>query len=278
VCLDTQDTDEIVRIVEAMAPVYGGVNLEDIAAPRCFEIEERLRESLDIPVFHDDQHGTAIVVLAALHNALRLVDKRMEDIRVTLVGAGAAGVAITKLLLREEVGDVLVCDRHGIIHDGEEQSDGSKQWLAEHTNAEHRSGTILDALDGADVFVGVSGPDLFDASELTRMNDDAIVFALANPDPEVDPTGAMDHAAVVATGRSDYPNQINNVLAFPGIFRGALDARARNITEDMKVAAARAIADVVRPDELHPSYIIPSVFNSDVAPAVARTASATAQA
>ena len=277
VCLDTQDTDEIVRIVEAMAPVYGGVNLEDIAAPRCFEIEERLRESLDIPVFHDDQHGTAIVVLAALTNALRLVDKRMEDIRVTLVGAGAAGVAITKLLLRENVGDVLVCDRHGIIHDGERQRDSSKQWLAEHTNRHGRSGGIVDALDGTDVFIGVSGPNLFDASELDRMNDRAIVFALANPDPEVDPTAAMDHAAVVATGRSDYPNQINNVLAFPGIFRGALDARARNITEDMKVAAAKAIADVVSPDELHPSYIIPSVFNSDVAPAVAEAVRSTAR-
>jgi malate dehydrogenase (oxaloacetate-decarboxylating) len=276
VCLDTQDSDEIVAIVEAMAPVYGGVNLEDIAAPRCFEIEERLRHSLDIPVFHDDQHGTAIVVLAALTNALRLVDKQMADVRVAMVGAGAAGVAITKLLLREGVGEMLVCDRHGIIHDGEEQSDSSKQWLAEHTNPDRRAGTIVDALDGADVFIGVSGPDLFDASELARMNDDAIVFALANPDPEVDPTAAMEHAAVVATGRSDYPNQINNVLAFPGIFRGALDARAHNITEDMKVAAARAIADVVAPDELHPAYIIPSVFNTAVAPAVADAVRATA--
>ncbi len=269
VCLDTQDTEEIIAIVEALAPVYGGVNLEDIAAPRCFEIERRLRESLDIPVFHDDQHGTAIVVLAALTNALRLVGKDIADISVTLTGAGAAGVAITKLLLREGVGDVVVCDRDGIIHDGEAQSDDSKQWLAEHTNQQSRTGGVLDALDGADVFIGVSGPDLFEASEITRMNDDAIVFALANPDPEVDPMQAMDHATVVATGRSDYPNQINNVLAFPGIFRGALDARARNITEDMKVAAAHAIADVVDGDELHPSYIIPSVFNADVAPAVA---------
>ncbi len=278
VCLDTQDPDEIVAIVEALAPVYGGVNLEDISAPRCFEIEERLRTSLDIPVFHDDQHGTAIVVLAALTNALRLVDKKIEDVGVTLVGAGAAGVAITKLLQREQVGDVLVCDRSGIIHDGDAQADPSKQWLAENTNRDGRTGGLLDALDGADVFIGVSGPDLFDASELARMADDAIVFALANPDPEVDPTGALEHAAVVATGRSDYPNQINNVLAFPGIFRGALDARARHITEDMKVAVARAIADVVGSDELHPAYIIPSVFNTDVAPAVADAVRATAEA
>jgi len=277
VCLDTKDSDEIVSIVEAMAPVYGGINLEDIAAPRCFDVEERLQASLDIPVFHDDQHGTAIVVLAALTNALRLVDKQMSDVRVAMVGAGAAGVAISKLLLREQVGEVVVCDRHGIIHGDRELGDASKEWLAEHTNHDGRTGTMLDALDGADVFIGVSGPDLFEASELARMNDDAIVFALANPDPEVDPTGAAEHAAVVATGRSDYPNQINNVLAFPGIFRGALDARARNITEEMKVAAARAIADVVGADELHPSYIIPSVFNTDVAPAVADAVRATAE-
>ncbi len=270
VCLDTQDTDEIVAIVQALAPVYGGVNLEDIAAPRCFEIEERLRESLDIPVFHDDQHGTAIVVLAALHNALRLVGKDLADIHVTMAGAGAAGVAITKLLLREGVADVVVCDSRGVIHADRELGDSSKEWLAANTNRAGRTGGLVDALDGADVFIGVSGPDLFDASELARMADDPIVFALANPDPEVDPTEAMAYAAVVATGRSDYPNQINNVLAFPGIFRGALDARARHITEDMKVAAARAIADVVDQDDLHPAHIIPSVFDADVAPAVAR--------
>ena len=267
VCLDTTDPDEIVRIVEAMAPVYGGVNLEDIAAPRCFEVEERLRASLDIPVFHDDQHGTAIVVLAALRNALRVVDKPMGDARVTLVGAGAAGAAITRLLLAEGVGDVVVVDREGILHDPEAEPDGSRRWLAEHTNRDRRHGDVLDALDGADVFIGVSGPDLFDASELRRMNDDGIVFALANPDPEVDPVAAREHVAVVATGRSDNPNQINNVLAFPGIFRGALDARARAITEEMKVAAAHAIADVV--DDLHPSLIIPSVFDTRVVPAVA---------
>ena len=269
VCLKTTDTEEIIRAVEAVEPVYGGVNLEDIAAPRCFEIEERLRESLDIPVFHDDQHGTAIVTLAALTNALRLVDKQIGDVRVAMTGAGAAGVAITKLLQHEGVGDVLVSDRDGILHPGREDLDASKQWLAEHTNVEARAGSIVESLDGADVFIGVSGPNLFEPDELGRMNDDAVVFAMANPDPEVDPLGAAEHAAVVATGRSDYPNQINNVLAFPGIFRGALDARAHNITEGMKVTAARAIADVVDADELHPSYIIPSVFNTEVASAVA---------
>ncbi|MDX1511629.1 MAG: NAD-dependent malic enzyme [Nitriliruptorales bacterium] len=269
VCLATKDTDEIVRIVEAMAPVYGGINLEDIAAPKCFEIEERLRESLDIPVFHDDQHGTAIVVLAALTNALRLVDKAIGDVRIAMVGAGAAGVAIAKLLLAEGAGDVLVSDRHGILGPESTDLDDAKQWLADNTNQEGRTGSIVDSLAGSDVFIGVSGPDLFDASELAAMNDDAIVFALANPDPEVDPTAAAEHAAVVATGRSDYPNQINNVLAFPGVFRGALDAHAREISEEMKVAAARAIASVVTDDELHPSYIIPSVFNREVAPAVA---------
>jgi malate dehydrogenase (oxaloacetate-decarboxylating) len=278
VCLDTTDTDEIVRIVEAIAPVYGGINLEDIAAPRCFEIEERLRKSLDIPVFHDDQHGTAIVTLAALINALRVVGKQIGDVRVAMSGAGAAGVAITKLLQHEGVGDVVVCDRHGIIHADRDNLDDSKRALAAHTNAEGRTGTILDALDGADVFIGVSGPNLFDASELVRMNDDAIVFAMANPDPEVDPLEAADYAAVVATGRSDYPNQINNVLAFPGVFRGALDSRARSITKEMNVAAAHAIAAVITADELHATYIIPSAFNSAVAPAVAEAVKLAARA
>jgi malate dehydrogenase (oxaloacetate-decarboxylating) len=269
VCLATQDPDEIVRTVEAIAPVYGGINLEDIAAPACFDIEARLRASLDIPVFHDDQHGTAIVVLAALHNALRLVGKGIGDVRVAMSGAGAAGIAITRLLLAEGVGDVIVCDRSGIICDPHPEADASKVWVTENTNDERRTGTLVDALAGADVFIGVSAPDVLRPDDLRQMNDDAIVFALANPDPEVDPEGAREHAAVVATGRSDYPNQINNVLAFPGVFRGALDSRARNISERMKVAAARAIADVVREDELHPTYIIPSVFNANVAPAVA---------
>jgi malate dehydrogenase (oxaloacetate-decarboxylating) len=278
VCLDTTDTDEIVRAVELIAPVYGGINLEDIAAPRCFEVEARLRASLDIPVFHDDQHGTAIVVLAALLNALQVVGKEMDAIRVVMSGAGAAGVAIVKILQAEGCGDVAVADRQGIIHAGREDLDDSKRWLAEHTNAEARSGTLREAVAGADVFVGVSGPGVLDAADIATMADGAIVFALANPDPEVDPAGAREHAAVVATGRSDEPNQINNVLAFPGIFRGALDAGARSITEEMKTAAAHAIAAVVHDGERGPSYIIPSVFNPEVAPAVAEAVRAAAAA
>jgi len=277
VCLDTKDPDEIVAIVEAMAPTYGGINLEDIAAPKCFDIEARLRESLDIPVFHDDQHGTAIVTLAALINALRIVDKKVEDITVTMAGAGAAGIAVAKLLMAEGVGEIMLSDRHGLIHEGREDLNDSKRWIAEHTNRSGRTGTLVDSLKGTDVFVGVSGPDLFEAKELAAMNDDAIVFAMANPDPEVDPDGSHEYAAVVATGRSDYPNQINNVLAFPGVFRGALDANARSITEEMKVAAARAIAGVVSDDDLHPTYIIPSVFKADVAPAVAEAVASIAR-
>ncbi|MEX0592988.1 MAG: NAD-dependent malic enzyme [Nitriliruptoraceae bacterium] len=269
VCLATKDVDEIVRAVEMIAPTYGGINLEDIAAPKCFEIEERLRASLDIPVFHDDQHGTAIVVLAALRNALRLVGKDMANIAVAMAGAGAAGVAIAKLLESEGVGEMVVTDRSGILHAGRSGLDASKQWLVDHTNSRGCSGTIGDALAGADVFIGVSGPGIIGAGELANMADNAIVFALANPDPEVDPAVAREYAAVVATGRSDYPNQINNVLAFPGVFRGALDARARHITEPMKIAAAHAIADVVSEDELRADYIVPSVFNEKVVTAVA---------
>jgi malate dehydrogenase (oxaloacetate-decarboxylating) len=269
VCLDVSDPEDIIRVVEAIAPVYGGINLEDIAAPKCFEIEERLRESLDIPVFHDDQHGTAIVVLAAMHNALRLVGKDLADVTVAMSGAGAAGVAIAKLLLREGVGDIVVADSRGILGPGRDGLNGSKAWLAANTNQQGRSGDLRRAIDGADVFIGVSGPDVLQPADLTVMAPDSIVFALANPDPEVDPAGAREHAAVVATGRSDHPNQINNVLAFPGVFRGALDARARFITEEMKVAAARALADVIGPDELRAAYIIPSPFDERVAPAVA---------
>jgi malate dehydrogenase (oxaloacetate-decarboxylating) len=276
VCLDTKDVDEIVAIVKAIAPVYGGVNLEDISAPRCFEIEERLRAELDIPVFHDDQHGTAIVVLAALRNALRVVGKELSDITVGLIGAGAAGLACSKLLVAEGVGDIIAGDRDGIIGPGSIATDPARQWFLEHTNREGRTGDLLGVLDGADVFLGVSGPNIFAASELARMAKDPIVFALANPTSEVDPVEARRYAKVVATGRSDHPNQINNVLAFPGVFRGALDARARFITEEMKVAAARAIADVIAPEELRPDYIIPSVFNErvvkDVADAVRRVA------
>ncbi|ASO22853.1 malate dehydrogenase (oxaloacetate-decarboxylating) [Actinoalloteichus hoggarensis] len=269
VCLDTQDTEEIIRTVELLAPVYGGINLEDIAAPRCFEIERRLREKLDIPVFHDDQHGTAIVVLGALRNALRVVGKDIGDCRVVVCGVGAAGSAIIRLLLRDKPGDVVAVDIDGIVHQEREGLGDHLQWIAEHTNAEQRTGSLHDALVGADVFIGVSAPNLFGAEQVATMADSAIVFALANPDPEVDPLEAQQHAAVVATGRSDYPNQINNVLAFPGFFRGMLDAQAHSITDSMLLAAADAIADVADGERLNASFIVPSVFDTTVAPAVA---------
>ena len=269
-CLDSNDPDEIVRAVELIAPGFGGINLEDIAAPRCFEIEERLRRSLDIPVFHDDQHGTAIVVLAALTNALKVVGKQMPGIRVAMSGAGAAGVAVARLLKAAGVADIVALDRGGIIGPHRTFTETSKQWMQAHTNREAKSGDVLAALEGADVFIGLSGPDLFDSAEIRRMTADPIVFGLANPDPEFDPQAARDYAPVVATGRSDFPNQINNVLAFPGVFRGTLDARARSITESMKVAAAVAIASVVRPEQLTASYIIPSVFNPEVVDQVAK--------
>ena len=268
VCLATQDVDEIVRIVECIAPVYGGINLEDISAPRCFEVESRLREALDIPVFHDDQHGTATVVFAALLNALRVVGKKMQDIRVVVLGVGAAGVAITKLLLAEGVGDVIGVNRHGILSESDPSLDEPRRWLAAHTNVEKRTGTLADAMAGADVLVGVSGPNLVSEEHLKAMAPDSIVFALANPDPEVDPVLARRYAAIVATGRSDEPNQINNVLAFPGIFRGLLDVGAKQVTEEVEIAAGRAIADVVSSDELSPVYIVPTVFNPSVVPAV----------
>ncbi|GLZ55081.1 NAD-dependent malic enzyme [Actinomycetospora sp. NBRC 106378] len=267
VCLDTQDTEEIIRTVEVLAPVYGGINLEDIAAPRCFEIEERLRASLDIPVFHDDQHGTAVVVLGALRNALRVVGKRAEDCRIVVCGVGAAGSAIIRLLLPLQPADLIAVDVDGIIHEGRPGLHPSLQWVAERTNAENRTGDVHDALPGADVFIGVSAPNLLHADDVKAMASDAIVFALANPDPEIDPGVAQHHAAVVATGRSDYPNQINNVLAFPGIFRGLLDAQARTITDAMLLAASAAIADVVA--EPNPLFIVPSVFDATVSPAVA---------
>jgi malate dehydrogenase (oxaloacetate-decarboxylating) len=267
VCLDTQDTEEIIRTVQILAPGYGGINLEDIAAPRCFEIESRLRELLDIPVFHDDQHGTAVVVLGALRNALRVVGKDIADCKIVVCGAGAAGSAIIRLLESSKPGDVLAVDVDGIVHPGRPGLDDNLAWLAEHTNSAGVTGTLADALVGADVFIGVSAPNLFGAAELETMADRAIVFALANPDPEIDPAIAARHAAVVATGRSDYPNQINNVLAFPGIFRGLLDAQARDITDAMLLAASAAIADVVA--EPNPSFIVPSVFDPAVAKAVA---------
>ncbi|HTF54831.1 MAG TPA: NAD-dependent malic enzyme [Pseudonocardia sp.] len=270
VCLDTQDTEQIIETVRVLAPVYGGINLEDIAAPRCFEIEARLREMLDIPVFHDDQHGTAIVVLGALRNALRVVGKPLSNCRVVVCGVGAAGSAIIRLMLPERPGDVLAVDLDGIVHPGRAglESDPNLTWVAENTNAERQSGSLADAMVGADVFIGVSAPNLFGEAELKTMNSNAVVFALANPDPEVDPVLAGRHAAVVATGRSDYPNQINNVLAFPGVFRGLLDAQAHTITDAMLRAAAAAIASVVA--EPNPSFIVPSVFDLTVATEVAR--------
>ena len=269
VCLDTQDTDEIVRTVQLLAPVYGGVNLEDISAPRCFEVERRLREMLDIPVFHDDQHGTAIVVLAALTNALRVVNKQLGQIKIVISGVGAAGHAIIRLLLAEGATDIIACDRKGAVHRDQSGRDEFRTWIAENTNEARFDGTLKAALSGADVFIGVSGANILNGDDIATMSSDAVVFALANPDPEVDPQAARLHATVVATGRSDFPNQINNVLAFPGVFRGLLDAGAHEINDQMLIAAATAIANAVKPEELNPSYIIPSVFDAAVAPAVA---------
>ncbi len=274
ICLDTRDVDEIVAVVRAIAPGFGGINLEDIAAPRCFEIEERLQASLDIPVFHDDQHGTAVVTLAALLNALKLTSRRIEDVQIVICGLGAAGIAVANILMAAGATRVIGVDSRGALHTGRaDYVDGSiptaKRALAELTNRERRSGGVVDALEGADVFIGVSGADLFPASALAGMGPDPIVFAMANPDPEISPEVAAPYVRVMATGRSDYPNQINNVLCFPGIFRGALDVRATQITERMKMAAAGAIAAIVSDDELREDYIIPSVFNREVVGAVA---------
>jgi malate dehydrogenase (oxaloacetate-decarboxylating) len=274
ICLDSQDADEIVQAVRLIAPGFGGINLEDISAPRCFEIEERLKRALDIPVFHDDQHGTAVVTLAALLNATKLIGKRLEDLDVLVVGLGAAGVAVTKILLRAGVSRIVGCDSRGALHTGRaDYEDGTmppmKRWFAEATNPERRTGAPADVIEGADLFVGVSGARVMAPDALARMAPDAMVFAMANPTPEVTPEEAEPYARVIATGRSDYPNQINNVLCFPGIFRGALDVRAREITEEMKMAAARGIASIVADDELREDYIVPSVYNRDVADAVA---------
>jgi malate dehydrogenase (oxaloacetate-decarboxylating) len=268
-CIATKDVDEIVAFVKAAAPTFGGINLEDIAAPRCFEIERRLREELDIPVFHDDQHGTAIVVLAALLNALRIVGKRPEDVRVVVVGAGAAGVACTEIMLAQGVGDIVVCDRHGALYAGDPELRPERVELAARTNPRRARGRPDDVLAGADVMLGVSGPGAVSPAGVRTMARDAIVFALANPVPEVQPEHVRGDVAIMATGRSDYPNQINNVLAFPGVFKGALEVRARTINEQMKLAAAQAIASVIPDDQLHPDYIIASVFNRRVAEAVA---------
>jgi malate dehydrogenase (oxaloacetate-decarboxylating) len=268
-CLDIKGVDEIVDFVKAVAPTFGGINLEDIAAPRCFEIERRLRAELDIPVFHDDQHGTAIVVLAALLNALRIVGKRPEDVTVVVVGAGAAGLACTDIMLAQGVGDVVVCNRRGTLYPGAEGLDAERAALAERTNRRGLRGTPDEVLAGADVLLGLSGPRAVSAAAVRRMAPGAIVFAMANPVPEVHPEEVRDDVAIIATGRSDYPNQINNVLAFPGVFKGALEVRARTINEEMKLAAAHAIARVIPEDELHADYIVPSVFNRRVAELVA---------
>jgi malate dehydrogenase (oxaloacetate-decarboxylating) len=271
ICLDTKDPDEIVEIVKKIAPGFGGINLEDISAPRCFEIEDRLKHELDIPVFHDDQHGTAVVVLAALFNALKLVRKEPQDLKVVVCGVGAAGVACSKILMSAGVKNIVGCDRNGIIYKGRGQGmNFMKDWFADNTNRECTSGSLSDAMEGADLFLGLSGPHMLTVDDLKKMNRDPIVFAMANPTPEIMPEEADEHVTVMATGRSDYPNQINNVLCFPGLFRGVLDVRAREINEAMKIAAAEAIAGAVGKHELSAEYIIPSVFHPTVFKNVAR--------
>jgi len=269
VCLDTQDVDEIVRTVQLIAPVYGGINLEDISAPRCFEVEKRLRELLDIPVFHDDQHGTAIVVLAALRNALKLVKKNIAQTKIVMSGAGAAGTAVARLLVLSGATNIIAFDKDGVICKDSQAEDEMRAWFIENSNKENFKGSIHEAMQGADIFIGVSAPGVLTEADMKVMNQGAIVFALANPDPEIDPTIARKYAAVVATGRSDQPNQINNVLAFPGIFRGLLDAHAHKITDNLLVAAAEAIADCVTEAQLNTSFIVPSVFDPNVVSQVA---------
>ena len=269
VCLDTQDVDEIVRTVQLIAPVYGGINLEDISAPRCFEVEARLRELLDIPVFHDDQHGTAVVVLAALRNALKLVKKDLSKTKIILSGAGAAGTAIARLLVLAGATNIIGFDSNGVINKKSDASNEMRKWFVDHCNPGQFEGTLSQAINGADIFIGVSAPNVLTESDVQSMTKDAIVFALANPDPEIDPVLARKHAAVVATGRSDQPNQINNVLAFPGIFRGLLDAGASKITDELLVACADAIASCVSESQLNASFIVPSVFDPNVVKSVA---------
>lgn len=271
ICLDTQNVEEIISAVKWMSPGFGAVNLEDISSPRCFEIEERLKKELDIPVFHDDQHGTAVVTLAATINALKVVDKKLEDIRTVVVGAGAAGVAIVKIMKEAGAQEILVCDSKGIInHDRGDNSNGIKRWLAENTNPNRESGVLRDAMKNADLLIGVSGPGIITREDVVVMAPKPMVFALANPVPEIQPEEILDLAYIMATGRSDYPNQINNVLAFPGIFRGVLDCRAREINDAMKIAAAHAIANCIEEEDLSTEYIIPSVFNKKVVRLVAR--------
>src|SRR5882724_7230979 len=277
ICLSTKDPDEIVRTVKAISTAFGGINLEDISAPRCFEIEERLKEELDIPVFHDDQHGTAVVVLAALINALKIVGKQMSDIKVVVNGVGAAGVACTKIVMAAGVRNIVGCDQAGALYRGRTgHMNWVKDWYAQNTNPNEEKGTVHDVIKGADVFLGLSVPGVINAEDVKNMADKPIVFAMANPTPEIMPEEAAPYVAVMATGRSDYPNQINNVLCFPGIFRGALNCRASRINEQMKLAAANAIAGIITDEELQPEYIIPSVFDKRVAESVAREVEAAA--
>ena len=278
IALDTKDPDEIVTTVKNLAPGFGGINLEDISAPRCFYIERRLREELDIPVFHDDQHGTAVVVLAGLLNAIRLVDKKMEDLKVVITGVGASGLATTKLLITSGVKNIVGFDRQGILHRGRDYGDNeAKAWFAGATNPDDARGGIMEAMDEADLFIGLSAPGVITQEHLKLMNRDAIVFAMANPDPEIWPEDAADHVRVMATGRSDYPNQVNNALCFPGLFRGVLDVRAREVNDEMKLAAARAIADGVPERHLNEEYIMPSIFDTAVVRKVAREVAAAAR-
>ena len=271
ICLDTKDTDEIVETVKRIAPCFGGINLEDIAAPRCFEIEERLKKELDIPVFHDDQHGTAVVVAAGLINSLKILGKKMEDINAVISGAGAAGISICKLLMAFGIGNVVLVNSKGALCPGAAGMNPAQAAMAEITNKDRESGSLADVIKGKDLFIGVSAPGIVTAEMVATMNKDAMVFAMANPTPEIMPDEAKKGGArIIATGRSDFPNQINNVLVFPGIFRGALDARAKAITEEMKMAAARAIASIVTDEELNEEYIVPDAFNEQVAPAVAK--------
>lgn len=269
ICLDTKDTEEIIRTVKNLAPTFGGINLEDISAPRCFEIEDRLKNELNIPVFHDDQHGTAVVSTAALINALKLVNKKPEDLKVIVMGAGAAGTACAKMTQNLGVQNIIGCDRQGAIFRGREGLNFAKQWFADHTNPDQEKGTLSEIIQGADIFLGVSSANVLSLDDIKKMNKDPIVFAMANPDPEINPDVAEPHVAVIATGRSDYANQINNVLCFPGIFRGALDCMATTINEEMKLAAAHAIANTIPEDVLNPQYIVPSVFDNHIAPNVA---------
>jgi malate dehydrogenase (oxaloacetate-decarboxylating) len=277
ICLNTKDPDEIVRTVKAISTAFGGINLEDISAPRCFQIEERLREELDIPVFHDDQHGTAVVVLAALINALKLVGKQMSDVKVIVNGVGAAGVACTKIIMAAGVRNIIGCDQTGALYRGRrEHMNWMKDWYAQNTNPDGEQGTVHQVIKGADIFLGLSVPGVIDADDVKAMAEKPIVFAMANPVPEIMPEDAAPYVAVMATGRSDYPNQINNVLSFPGIFKGALGCRAARINEEMKLAASNAIAGIISDTELQPEYIVPSVFDKRVAEAVAREVEAAA--